>query len=304
MGSISEWLRAHPLVPYIRQSDYAVRRPWKYGDRRLLDYLLVYVQEGECRFHVDGEDHSLTQGDICLIQPGSLTCLEGMTDTITPYAHLDLFYNPNREEGFPTRAGQTDMAPYGHLMQPRLNDMPGVDIPVRLRPSKPVHFRDTMLKMIACWLGQDPLGEVKAQHMAAELALAILEDHVDQRSLETNALPALNWITSFLSFHIAEPLTVSMMAERAHLSPSRFNDVFKSRFGMSPHRYLLQLRIHHARELLATSSYDQAQVADYCGFADIHHFSKAFKRHTGLTPGDYRKQAADVRQDLPAVDKR
>jgi AraC-like DNA-binding protein len=279
-------------VPYVRQSDYAVRNPWKYGYRKLLDYLLVYVQEGECRFHVDGTDYPLTSGDFCLIQPGSLNRLEGMTETITPYAHMDLFYNPDREESFPTLVGQTDLTPYAYLLQPRLNDLPGVDIPVKLKPRNPIDFRDKMLQMIASWLGQDPLGPLKAQHYATELALMILEDHMEQRALETNALPPLNWITSFFSFHITEPLTVEMMAERAHLSPSRFNDVFKSRFGMPPHKYLRQLRIHHARELLATTTYDQAQVAAYCGFADVHHFSKAFKRQTGLSPGEYRKKAA------------
>ena len=220
--SFPESIKDQPIVPYIRESDYAVRQPgWTALNRKLLDYLLVYVQEGECRFHVDGKDYPLTSGDICLIQPGSLTRLEGMTDTITPYAHLDLFYNSAREESFPTRAGQIDLAPYMHLLQPRLNDLPGVDVPVRLKPSKPILFRDTMLQMIANWLGQDPLGALKAQHFATELVLAILEDHIEQRALETNAMPSLNWITSFFSLHITDPHTVENMAERAQISPEQ-----------------------------------------------------------------------------------
>jgi len=58
---------------------------------------------------------------------------------------------------------------------------------------------------------------------------------------------------------------------------------------MPPHRYLLEMRIAHAGELLRTTTLSQEDVAAYCGFADIHHFSKAFKRRTGVTPGAWRE---------------
>jgi transcriptional regulator GlxA family with amidase domain len=62
---------------------------------------------------------------------------------------------------------------------------------------------------------------------------------------------------------------------------------------MPPHRYLLELRIKHAKELLATTGLNLQEIAAYCGFADIHHFSKAFKKAIGLPPGEFRIQSAD-----------
>jgi transcriptional regulator GlxA family with amidase domain len=50
----------------------------------------------------------------------------------------------------------------------------------------------------------------------------------------------------------------------------------------------LRLRIEHAQELLRTTDLLQRDIAAYCGFADVHHFSKAFKRITQLPPGAYR----------------
>jgi transcriptional regulator GlxA family with amidase domain len=50
----------------------------------------------------------------------------------------------------------------------------------------------------------------------------------------------------------------------------------------------LRLRIEHAQALLHTTDLPQRDIAEYCGFADIHHFSKAFKRITQLSPGAYR----------------
>lgn len=289
MGQLGALLARQPLVPYIRESDFAVRRPWKMPARRLLDYLLLYIQEGECRIEADGTEYVCAGGEFCLIQPGSLLLLEGVTSTITPFAHLDLFYNPLREQSFPTRAGQVDLTEYKELMQPRLNDLEDVRVPVRFTPAQPVRFRDTMLRMIASWQRSDPLSRLEAQHDATELILTVLREHGGQEKQAASAEPTLNWITSYFSFNLSEPLSVEQMAGRAHLSPSRFSAVFKERFGVPPHKYLLQLRIQHAGELLKTTGLGLQDIAAYCGFADIHHFSKAFKRSTGLSPGAYRE---------------
>ncbi|MFC5652788.1 helix-turn-helix domain-containing protein [Paenibacillus solisilvae] len=286
---LSEIMVKHPVVPFIREGDFAVRKPWIYPERRLLDYLLVYFQEGECMFRVDGVDYEFRSGDFCLIQPGILNQLEGRTNTITPFVHLDVFYDSRREERFPTKGGQTDLSAYLHLMQPRLNDLTGIELPVKLHPKHPIAFRDTFVRMVECWQYRDPLMQLRAQSLATEIILTVLEDHTDLRAAEKAAPQPLNWITSFFSFRLSEPLSVNEMARRANLSPSRFSAKFKEQFGIAPHRYLLGLRIHHAKELLATTDLQLHEIADYCGFADIHHFAKAFKNQVGAAPGAYRK---------------
>ncbi|RAP75604.1 AraC family transcriptional regulator [Paenibacillus montanisoli] len=290
----------HPIVPYIRESDYAVRRPWMYSARRLLDYLLVYFQEGDCLFHVDGVPYEFRPGDFCLIQPRSLNVLEGRTNTITPFAHMDLFYDASREERFPTRNGMIDLEPYEHLIQPRLNDFHGISIPVRLRPKHPLALRDKFLEMVECWQHRDPLMQLRAQSLGTEVILAILEDHTDLKQTEKAAPQRMNWITSFLSLNLAEPLSISEMAARANLSPSRFSAKFKEQLGVSPHKYLLQLRIRHAQELLTGSKHTIEDIADYCGFADVHHFTKAFKKEVGTAPGAYRGKQSQSKSANPS----
>ncbi|NBD26252.1 helix-turn-helix domain-containing protein [Paenibacillus sp. T1] len=290
-------LARQPIVPYIREGDYAVRAPWSVAARRLLDYLLVYIQEGECLFQVDGVPYEFRGGEFCLIQPGSLTVLEGRTNSITPFVHLDWFYDEYREERFPTRPGQIDLAPYEHLLQPRLNDLQGIEIPVRLKPKQPVLLRDRFLEMVENWQRRDPLLQLRVQTLASEVLLAILEDHTaDLKQAERSAPQPMNWITSFMSFRLSEPLAVHEMAARANLSPSRFSAKFKAQFGIAPHRYLLRLRIKHARELLAGSEHSIEEIAVYCGFADVHHFAKTFKKETGVTPGAFRKAGKERQQ--------
>jgi AraC-like DNA-binding protein len=277
-----------PIVPYIREADFAIRKPWYTPPRRLLDYLLLYVQEGECQVVVEDEELLLGSGDFCLIQSNTLHSLRGLTETITPYVHLDIFYNPRREEGFPTRGGQVSLTSHSHLIQPRLRDLDWIDVPVRLQPNHSVQFRSALLKMVEEWQNGDLFSRLEANHLAMTLLLSIFRQYGRAPTVPSGQSHSLNWVSSYLSFHIGEPLSVADMARRANLSPSRFGVVFRQHFGLSPHQYFLRLRIEHAQELLRTTDLPQRDIAAYCGFADVHHFSKAFKRITQLPPGAYR----------------
>lgn len=281
----SHALFAQPIVPFIRQAEFAVRKPWPSSPaRRLLDYLIKYVQEGHCVVRVSGVTYHLQAGDFCLVQPNEIVLLEGVTSTITPYAHLDFFYHPDREQSFPTRPGQLDLSGVSRLIQPRLQEC-GIHIPVKFVPAHPVRFREILLKMIGVWQNRDVLSQLEAQMLASELILMLLRDFGRMDAFALPAPYALNWVTSYLSLHLAEPISVADMAERAHLSVSRFSTLFRVQFGVSPHQYLLHLRIHHAQHLLQRGDYTLKQIAEYCGFADLPHFSKSFKKVTGHTPG-------------------
>ena len=78
-------------------------------------------------------------------------------------------------------------------------------------------------------------------------------------------------------------------ASLAHMSPCSFKKAFAATFDMPPGRYILTARINAARHLLETSSKLVSDIATECGFFDQSHFSKAFTRIRGVTPGAYRR---------------
>ncbi|CAN7674400.1 AraC family transcriptional regulator [Paenibacillus sp. LjRoot153] len=283
---LQQLLDSPPIVPYIRECDFAVRRPWNYPERRLLDYLLVYIQEGTCCFWVDHQKYMFYSGQFCLVQPGSLLSLEGLTNTVTPFLHFDIAYNPERADSFPTRPGQIDLSAYSHLMQPTLQDLFMTQVPVHVQPQDPFLLKEKLLQTIELFHMPNSFTQLRTQQLMLDIILSILEPY--QRDVPSLA-PSLNWITSYFSNHLSDPISVQDMASRANLSVSRFSFLFKQRYGTSPHQYLLQMRIHHAKELLTNTEHSLESISDYCGFADLHHFSKIFKQRTGTTPGEHRK---------------
>lgn len=278
-----------PVVPYVRLADVVVRANWYTPPRRLLDYMLFHVPEGQCVATVDGVDVPFGDGDVILVQPDTLHAMRGLGSTVTTFAHFDIFYNPRRDESFAAKGGQVNLASFQHLIQPRLDDLDWIEIPVKLAPPQPLQFRSTLLRLVEVWQEGDPISRLQANHLATELLLTLLKQHGRVVPRASHPRRSLGWIPSYLSFHLADPLSVADMAHRAQLSPSRFTTLFREHFGVSPHRYFLRLRIGHAQDLLTTTDLPLKQIAEYCGFADVHHFSKAFKRLVKLSPGAFRR---------------
>lgn len=87
-----------------------------------------------------------------------------------------------------------------------------------------------------------------------------------------------------------EPLPVELLAAAAGCSRFALYRAFSAEFGMSPSDYERQLRLRHARSLLAAGG-APADVAAAAGFADQAHLARWFKRAYGITPGVFARGA-------------
>jgi AraC-like DNA-binding protein len=88
----------------------------------------------------------------------------------------------------------------------------------------------------------------------------------------------------------SENLSVVMIAKACKLSTSHFTRAFKVSTGVPPHRWLLEMRVESARELLMKSKAPLAEIAYRYGFADQSHMSRVFGRAMGLSPGAWRRE--------------
>ncbi len=96
-------------------------------------------------------------------------------------------------------------------------------------------------------------------------------------------------IMTYLDKNYAENLTLEDISERFHISQSAFSRFFKETVGISPIQYILCRRIGEAQSMLVNTNKSLNEIGSSVGYYDSCHFSSAFKRHTGLTPSQYRK---------------
>jgi len=245
------------------------------------------------RITVEETEYRLDAGDFAFLQPGDLHTIEGVTSTVSPYVHIDIFYHPERKMSFVTRPGQLDMEPYLHLMQPRLGDCADFNVPVQYRPADPDRCKSALLKLVDNWNRHTELSRAAAARCAYDLILPLLETAVQSdggQAVRRDREAKLNWATAYMNAHLSEPIRIRDLAGGSGLSESRFSALFREQFGMAPYRFLTEMRLGYARELLTTTDLPIGRIAEYCGMPDIHHFTKLFKRETGMPPGQYRNR--------------
>jgi len=112
--------------------------------------------------------------------------------------------------------------------------------------------------------------------------------HVKQR---------LEEIRTFLEDNLARDIDIPAVARANSLSPFYLTRIFKAQYGLPPYRYLIRLRIQYGSDLLRDLPLSVTQVCHRSGFNSLSHFIMTFRRHTGMSPSQYRR-IVDWEQDV------
>jgi len=101
--------------------------------------------------------------------------------------------------------------------------------------------------------------------------------------------PHVSRAVGYLAAHYREPLTIQTIASASGVSASHLAHLFPEETGATIRRFLVRLRVEVAKRLLTQQNEKLDSLAEAIGFCDASHFSRAFERHTGHRPGEYRR---------------
>lgn len=169
-----------------------------------------------------------------------------------------------------------------------------------------IHIRDGRLRTaagvtagldLALALVEEDLGRDIAMKVAGQLVMFFKRPGGQmQFSRKGEAQPAgrsaLQEIQRWVAANPAADHSVASLAGRMQLSPRHFARLFRSEVGLTPAAWVETVRVTAARQLLETGRSTPKQVAARCGFADADTLRRAFARHVGVTPAEYRKRHA------------
>ena len=102
------------------------------------------------------------------------------------------------------------------------------------------------------------------------------------------ASPAIAAAVEYIQANFDRHIRLTDIADTADLSVGRFTHLFREQAGISPGRYLICVRIAHAKRLLTTTQDSCGTVGYMVGFSHQGHFTRTFKRLTGTTPQRFR----------------
>lgn len=102
---------------------------------------------------------------------------------------------------------------------------------------------------------------------------------------EERLKPALE----LLNKHYNQPFNLRATAKAVNMNPASMSDLFRRTFGASPSRYVMNLRIRRAQNLLLTTDRRISDIAAECGFDDPLYFSRAFRKRCSFSPRQFRQ---------------
>jgi AraC-like DNA-binding protein len=156
-------------------------------------------------------------------------------------------------------------------------------------------FFDPELWQLATKLKQQVNAGSRLPHYAEALGVLLAHELVRMNDSTARAVASgglSGWqqkrVAEFIEEHLASEVRLSDLAALVDLSPYHFARAFKQSFGLPPHRYHIGRRIERAKELLAERSVTEVALA--VGFAETGSFSTAFRRVTGTSPREFRRE--------------
>jgi AraC family transcriptional regulator len=174
-------------------------------------------------------------------------------------------------------------------------------------PNSPAHsiryvagLRDEVMSEVALSILAEMTQETAAGRMYIETAALMLAARIVNRYSDSESghpiatrdnhrdHARMRQVLDYIHLHLAEDVTVDELAKIAGLSPFHFSRTFTSAIGVSPHRYVSRLRLEKAMAGIAAGKLPLSQIAWDARFSSQASFTRAFRRATGMTPGEYR----------------
>jgi AraC family transcriptional regulator len=96
-------------------------------------------------------------------------------------------------------------------------------------------------------------------------------------------------VLAYIEEHLNQSISLADLAQVAEISPNYLIALFRQSMGMTPHKYVIQMRVERARGLLKQKQLTLLEIAQHCGFLDQSQFTTVFRRYAGVTPGHFRR---------------
>jgi two-component system response regulator YesN len=117
-----------------------------------------------------------------------------------------------------------------------------------------------------------------------------VSEKLDKAVLQKNTCSAvIQNAIDYMEKHYQKKLSLEEVAENCYISPNYLSSLFSKEKNIRFSEYLIEIRLHHAVELLEDMKYSVAEIGQMVGYRDVGYFTQIFVKKYGITPAKYRK---------------
>lgn len=290
------------LLPHISfMNKCTTANQWKHPKRTATEYVLFIILSGEMYLQEDENKYILQQDDYIFLQPGHThfgykasqceyyyihfpeNCLIGWDcHEIPQIIHLITENNKLAYQGDPF---SDDLYTKYKLFVPKDRHI----------------YSHSALQQIGMYMDEIILLEKKqlshyklvCSSLFIQILILISRDFVShlfpehQHNLSSANTQKIYALINYIHINYAEQITSKQISEYFDVNFDSLNRLFKQKTGFTIFRYLKQVRLNHARELLTTTQLKLDEISEQTGFCDQYYFSRVFKNEFGISPKKY-----------------
>ncbi|QGH32935.1 helix-turn-helix domain-containing protein [Gracilibacillus salitolerans] len=250
---------------------------------------IIYVHKGTGTFFINNTLYDMNQGDVFLVPNDTIHhAVPNQDDLVTSSV---VFFSPALIQTIPIDENFS----YTFIVEKIKKHK---HYKISLSETKQVTF-EQFLNDIEKELREKQMGSIHAAILITHQILLYLSrlsiEQIDQTFREENLNRFwMNEIFAYIDRNLQGNISLSLLAEKAHVSPAHFSRVFKEVTGIGLIVYLNKKRTYKAKDLLRKTDYPVAHIAELSGFDSTPHFYRTFKKFIGTTPSDYRKNKKNM----------
>ncbi|XEC94661.1 AraC family transcriptional regulator [Paenibacillus tarimensis] len=237
----------------------------RWGPRIQPNLQFVLVHTGNVYIHIDDEVSFVPAGHVALLHPGHREefFFAKHMETRHRWVHIKL------HDSCPEMLNMLESLPRCLPLSDEMNHL--TDILQTLTRSAADHSQ----KDLRCTL--------------AVAAVMLYQSESQRERSGAGKHPSLIKTKEEIHTNYAKPLNLEQLAEMSNVSSEYLIRLFRHSEGVTPMRYLWQVRVNHALELLSNTGFTLGEIADETGFKSVYHLSRMIKKVTGQTPTEFRR---------------
>lgn len=257
--ALAEKLYLFPLI-----TGYFYYEPGYFIQRQQFDnFLLMYIAKGSCQVTLEDGEFRAQAGQFVLLDCYAPHRYGSRHAWEASWIHFD---GPMARAYF-----QEITASYGQV----------------LSPANTSAVSQNLYRIYEYFRNSRPISEASISRSLTD----ILNSFLFPASSKENPAVCIKPVSDSLSYineHFHEPLSLEQLAAKAGLSLYHFTRIFAKETGFTPHQYLINTRLSAAKFLLKSSEASVKDIGFSTGFHSESSFCSTFKKHTGITPSQYR----------------
>ena len=283
--------RLHDISPFVRHVK-VTKTAMLSGEWMDYDHVFTYIRQGAADFIIDGVKYRVEEGDAIVMPPLAAHIIRSVSEQplIQYICHFDLYDCPERRRWLQLgiREERQRHVPERERL---LADMPPV---TRIRRAERFALGRLFIELRDAYAEPDSLSALRMKALLLELLVAFLRNQPRRSGRDGDAArgwSAIQKAIDYIRAHYENPeLTNDGIGAYIGYNASYLSALFKQQLGITIYKYVMHLRVERAKQLMLEGGRTLTEVAALSGFSGIHHFSRAFRKETGVTASAYLAQ--------------